>query len=956
MGFNLAILVGVERNTGMKFSIVVPQKGTFGKYASNEAVNFIHEQGCAFRDVVIKSDQENSMKYVIEDVCMARTGAKTVKMNSPVKSSGSNGVVERAAQAVEGQLRTMKDALDTRYGQVIPVEHCIVVWLVKYVSILLNKMEIGHDGKTAEQRGRGRKSAVLGLEFGERVLYKKRLESSHMEKLLPRWEYGVFVGIKQRSAELLIMAEDGLKVVRSARRVPVEERWLQECLDWVNVVPWNLGSSDKRADGELPETVRSGPARELTEGERGNLAARPTRIYPEFKIMQADLERLGYTHGCPGCSSRLRGLQRQPHNKTCRERFEQLLKTEAFVANEDAQKAGHEKRVGNDGAKDEQISVQTDVTDDVQMESSETARSSDDMSRKRQSEMSLEELEANIGQIICSYDNDFDMEISQIICGNGTDFDMAWDDVNNMELPVDKVREARAEEMGHMKEKVFEIATKRECWEKTGKAPKSTKWVDTDKSHGHGDMLVRSRWVARDFKTRGERDREDLFCATPPLELIRFLVSRQATRSLTGRMRKSLFIDVKKAHLIPKCDEDVYVDLPAEAGAGNDECGKLLYWLYGCRRAGQAWEDHYSDVLVAAGFRRGKASPVIFYHPVRDLWCVVHGDDFIFTGFDGDLDFAMGIMKDNYSIKNRGRLGPDEDDVQTIDILGRVLEYHPWGISWKADPRHRKMLLEHFGFNGQTKNLTRNGSKEEDEVESTGRQLQKEEETAFRAIAARANYMAADCPNVQFPAKEVCRDMAKPTVASYEKVKKLARYLAGFEEVRFEYVWQDEDDIKEMNVYTDSDWAGCRSSRKSTSGGAIVLGKHCLKTWSSTQSTVAMSSAEAEYYAMVEGATRGLGLQTMLQEMGVHAGVLVASTDSSSAKSFASKRGLGKIRHMEVKELWLQEAVCRGRVKLKKIEGEKNPADLFTKYLSSVEIGRHLSFLNVHLEPRANIL
>ena len=90
--------------------------------------------------------------------------------------------------------------------------------------------------------------------------------------------------------------------------------------------------------------------------------------------------------------------------------------------------------------------------------------------------------------------------------------------------------------------------------------------------------------------------------------------------------------------------------------------------------------------------------------------------------------------------------------------------------------------------------------------------------------------------------------------------------------------------------------------------------------------------------------------------MGVHAGVLVASMDSSSAKSFASKRGLGKIRHMELKELWLQEAVCRGRVKLKKIEGEKNPADLFTKYLSSVEIGRHLSFLNVHLEPRANIL
>jgi hypothetical protein len=155
---------------------------------------------------------------------------------------------------------------------------------------------------------------------------------------------------------------------------------------------------------------------------------------------------------------------------------------------------------------------------------------------KRHSDMSLEELEANIGQIISSYDG----------------VETAWDDVNaNLELSVEDVKDARAEEMGHMKAKVFKIAKKKECYEKTGKAPKSTKWVDTDKSHGQGKLLVRSRWVARDFKTRGERDREDLFCPTPPLELLRVMVSKQATTSKSGKMRKSMFFDVKKAHLIP---------------------------------------------------------------------------------------------------------------------------------------------------------------------------------------------------------------------------------------------------------------------------------------------------------------------------------------------------------------------------------------------------------------------
>ena len=112
-----------------------------------------------------------------------------------------------------------------------------------------------------------------------------------------------------------------------------------------------------------------------------------------------------------------------------------------------------------------------------------------------------------------------------------------------------------------------------------------------------------------------------------------------------------------------------------------------------------------------------------------------------------------------------------------------------------------------------------------------------------------------------------------------------------------------------------------------------MLGTHTWKTWSSTQPTVAMSSAEAEYYAMVEEATRGIGLQTMLRELGVEIAIIVMSTDSSAAKLFASKRGLGKIRHIEVKELWLQEAVCRGRIKLRKIDGAKNPAVIFTKYL-----------------------
>ena len=85
-----------------------------------------------------------------------------------------------------------------------------------------------------------------------------------------------------------------------------------------------------------------------------------------------------------------------------------------------------------------------------------------------------------------------------------------------------------------MKGKIFKVVNKSEAWRITGKAPISTKWVDTDGTHGIGVPMIRSRCVARDFKDPKEKDREDLFSATPPLEMMRLIMSRQATHRKDG--------------------------------------------------------------------------------------------------------------------------------------------------------------------------------------------------------------------------------------------------------------------------------------------------------------------------------------------------------------------------------------------------------------------------------------
>lgn len=79
-------------------------------------------------------------------------------------------------------------------------------------------------------------------------------------------------------------------------------------------------------------------------------------------------------------------------------------------------------------------------------------------------------------------------------------------------------------------------------------------------------------------------------------------MSRAATKRKDGLWRKLLFIDVRKAHLNPRCDEDVYIELSEECGVKPGMCGKLKNWLYGFRKAASAWEALYASYLEGVGF------------------------------------------------------------------------------------------------------------------------------------------------------------------------------------------------------------------------------------------------------------------------------------------------------------------------------------------------------------------
>ena len=111
-----------------------------------------------------------------------------------------------------------------------------------------------------------------------------------------------------------------------------------------------------------------------------------------------------------------------------------------------------------------------------------------------------------------------------------------------------------------------------------------------------------------------------------------------------------------------------------------------------------------------------------------------------------------------------------------------------------------------------------------------------------------------------------------------------------------------------------------------------MLGSHILKTYSSTQPIISLSSGEAEFYGVVKGSGAALGQQSLFADLGIASQVRVW-TDSSAAIGICSRQGLGKLRHIDTQALWVQERVRTKSIILKKVRGELNPADLLTKFI-----------------------
>ena len=506
---------------------------------------------------------------------------------------------------------------------------------------------------------------------------------------------------------------------------------------------------------------------------------------------------------------------------------------------------------------------------------------------------------------------------------------MAWDDTTGEELDPKEVAKARSKEMDYVRDRGVWRKVPRSLAVRNGWKIIPTRWIDVNKGD-HLEPNYRSRLVAKEFNDGAQ---EGLFAGTPPLEALRLLLSDAATSTKDNETGQKVIMlnDVARAFFEAPMTRTVCVELPEEARAkGEDDMvGLLKLSLYGTRDAAANFQSEVRRFMQREGFTQSKYNPQIYWHRGRDIKTIVHGDDFISSAQPDDAKWLQERLGGRFEIKTN-IIGSREGMAQEHRVLGRILRVTSSGWEMEADPRHAELLIKGLRLD------TANGVKSPGEeprawvMEENAVPLSSAQSKEYRAMAARANYLAQDRTDIQFAAKECCRGMANPTHGDLKALRRLARYLICVPRVVWQFVFQARPD--RIRVYSDSDWAGCRRTARSTSGGVAMLGAHCLRSYSVTQKFVTLSSGEAELMAMVKATTEAIGLTQLAAGWGIdlQASVFV---DSTAALAVTNRKGCGKLRHVRIGYLWIQELAEADTVLFAKVRGEVNPADIATKHL-----------------------
>ncbi|KAG2876312.1 Retrovirus-related Pol polyprotein from transposon TNT 1-94 [Phytophthora cactorum] len=450
-----------------------------------------------------------------------------------------------------------------------------------------------------------------------------------------------------------------------------------------------------------------------------------------------------------------------------------------------------------------------------------------------------------------------------------------------------------------------------------------TKWVFKIKRKADGSIeKYKARLVAKGFKQKYGIDYTETFSPVVKYVTLRMVI---AIAKYFGWPLDQL--DVVTAFLYGIMKELILCVVPEGVDLDDDfDCLELVKAIYGLKQASRVWNETFDEFVCFIGFQVSASDPCL-YIKVLDGHCVlvlVYVDDVLITGSSPEL-----IARTKTDLKTRFEM---TDSGKCAFVLGIELVDGPDDSVTMCQRRYVDDILKRFAMD-ECKAVV-------SPVDMSTRLVPSDAATKvnapFReAVGALMHLMTATRPDIAYAVGYVSRFMENPQEEHWAAVKRIFRYLQG---TKTHGICFKPGDNIDFRGYSDADWAGDLADRKSTSGYTFMLTGAPVSWGSKKQSSVSLSTSEAEYIALSLAIQEGKWIHRLLCEILAATNetgpkLKIREDNQSCIKMTKNPVNHGRAKHIDIKYHHIDNEVKLGEVKLEYCETSVMLADIMTKAL-----------------------
>ncbi|KAI3707390.1 hypothetical protein L6452_25856 [Arctium lappa] len=427
-------------------------------------------------------------------------------------------------------------------------------------------------------------------------------------------------------------------------------------------------------------------------------------------------------------------------------------------------------------------------------------------------------------------------------------------------------------------------------------------------------------------------DYDETFAPVARLEAIRLFLAYAVYKDFIVYQ-----MDVKSTFLNGKLNEEVYVEQPP--GFYDPKHPNYVYKLdkalYGLKQAPRAWYDTLSSFLISENFERGKIDNTLFFRKIKGhiILVQIYVDDIIFGSTNPSLCTRFAErMKKEYKMSMMGEL---------TYFLGLQIKQSDKG-TFISQGKYVKDMLKKFDLTQTSAMKTPMAPPLALNKDLSGKPVNV---TAYRGMIGSLLYLTASRPDIMYSTCLCARYQSEPKESHLIAVKRIFRYLKGTPNLG---LWYPKDSGFDLTGYSDSDFAGCKLDRKSTTGGCQLLGGKLVSWTSKKQNYVSTSTAEAEYVAAGSCCSQILWMRNQLLDYDLQLSKIPIYCDSTSAIAIANNPVLhSKTKHIEIRYHFIRDHVMNGDIELHFIPTDFQLADIFTKPLDETRFNFLISELGM---------